>query len=158
MTEIRKILVDGNHPLLKKEGMLYKEFPSDYKQIRYFTVLIVQKASPEIRDVNLLEQQISELIKNAIKHGNKLDPGKLVRVWFYFSLEQARLIEQYAGEGFQKNDEWNAFNTQRIRCFNERDFEGMAQYVSIERRAVMITMEEISLCRLKSTGTGVCVR
>jgi hypothetical protein len=59
-----------------------------------------------------------------------LDPGKLVRVWFYFSLEEARLIVQDEGEGFQKIDEWNAFNTQRIRCFNERDFEGMAQYVS----------------------------
>ena len=53
-------------------NMLKKEFPSDFRQIRYFTLLIVQSAPTEIKELNLLEQQISEVIKNAVKHGVKI--------------------------------------------------------------------------------------
>jgi hypothetical protein len=77
MDAIKELRADGNSELFDKSNMLYKEFPSDYRQIRYFTLLIVQSAPPEIKELNLLEQQISEIIKNAIKHGNKKDPAKL---------------------------------------------------------------------------------
>lgn len=73
---IKELRVDGNDPLFDKTGMLYKEFPSDFRQIRYFTLLIVQSAPLEIKGINLLEQQISEIIKNAVKHGNKCDLKK----------------------------------------------------------------------------------
>ena len=76
MTEIKELRSDDNDPLFDKVNMLYKEFPSDYRQIRYFTLLIVQSAPLEIKEINLLEQQISELIKNAVKHGNKCDINK----------------------------------------------------------------------------------
>ena len=77
---IKELRVDGKDPLFDKTGMLYKEFPSDFRQIRYFTLLIVQSAPLEIKGINLLEQQISEIIKNAVKHGNKCDPKKKVKV------------------------------------------------------------------------------
>lgn len=35
--------------------------------------MLAQKAPAEIQEINLLEQQISEIIKNAVKHGNKND-------------------------------------------------------------------------------------
>ena len=76
---IKELRVDGKDPLFDKTGMLYKEFPSDFRQIRYFTLLIVQSAPLEIKGINLLEQQISEIIKNAVKHGNKCDPSKKVK-------------------------------------------------------------------------------
>ncbi|MCK7460792.1 MAG: hypothetical protein MZU84_01265 [Sphingobacterium sp.] len=76
-----------------------RRFPSDYRQIRYFTLLIVQSAPLEIKEINLLEQQISEVIKNAVKHGNKCIPEKKVRVW-YVPRPRARLIVQDE-EGFQ---------------------------------------------------------
>jgi hypothetical protein len=110
--------------------MFYKEFPSDYRQIRYFTLLIVQKAPPEIKEINLLEQQISEIIKNAVKHGNKSDINKKIKVWYYFSNEEARLIVEDEGEGFQKIKDWNQFNKERQKCLSQNDFEKLAQYVA----------------------------
>ena len=66
---IKELKVNGRDPLFDKTDMIYKEFPSDFRQIRFFTLLIVQAAPPEIKGVNLLEQQISEVIKNAVKQG-----------------------------------------------------------------------------------------
>lgn len=125
-----RIEIDNNHALMEKEGMFYKEFPSDFRQIRYFTLLIVQKAPPEIREINLLEQQISELIKNAVKHGNKRDPEKLVKVWYNFSEENARIIIEDEGEGFTAIKTWNEFNVKRNDCLNNEDYESLAEYVS----------------------------
>ncbi|MFQ3620369.1 MAG: ATP-binding protein [Spirochaetales bacterium] len=130
MNALPMILVDSASPLLQKEGMNFKEFPSDFKQIRYFTLLIIQKAPSSIREVNLLEQQISELIKNAIKHGNRKDPNKKVRVWFFFSEVEARVIVQDEGEGFNDIEKWNEFNKKRLECFLERNFQDMEHYIS----------------------------
>ncbi len=126
----KTIQIDDNHRLMDREGLFYKEFPSDFRQIRYFTLLIVQKAPPEIREINLLEQQVSELIKNAVKHGNRSDKNKLVKVWYSFSEEEARLIIEDEGEGFQKIREWNEFNSQRNKCLTNQDYEKLADYVS----------------------------
>jgi len=130
MDTIPTILVDGNSPLLKKEGLFHKEFPSDLRQVRYFALLLIQKAPPSIREVNLLEQQISELLKNAIKHGNRMDKNKKVKVWFTFSEEEAHVIVQDEGEGFRDIEKWNEFNRKRVQCFLNRNYEEMAQYVS----------------------------
>ncbi|MFP4363663.1 MAG: ATP-binding protein [Spirochaetia bacterium] len=114
--------------------MFYKEFPSDFRQIRYFTLLIVQKAPPEIKELNLLEQQISEIIKNAVKHGNKNDPSKKVKVWYSFSTNHAHLIVEDEGEGFQGLEAWNEFNRKRIECFQKQDFEELGNYVSFRTK------------------------
>ena len=71
MEQFIELRSDEKDPLFDKTNMLYKEFESDYRQIRYYTLLIVQSAPLEIKEINLLEQQISEVIKNAVKHGNK---------------------------------------------------------------------------------------
>ena len=110
----KELRVDGKDPLFDKTGMLYKEFPSDFRQIRYFTLLIVQSAPLEIKGINLLEQQISEIIKNAVKHGNKCDPSKKVKVWYEFSAEHAHLIIEDEGEGFKDMEKWNEFNRRRL--------------------------------------------
>lgn len=130
MEQAKKILQDKNHPLFSKDDMFTKEFPSDFRQIRYFTLLIVQKAPPEIKEINLLEQQISEIIKNAVKHGNKNDPNKKIRVWYSFSTEEARLIVEDEGKGFKKIGDWNKFNVSRHACLSEEDFIKLADYVS----------------------------
>ena len=130
MDDVRTIAIDSSSPLFDKHALFYKEFPSDFRQVRYFTLLVVQKAPVEIRELNLLEQQVSEILKNAIKHGNKNDPSKKVHVWFAFDPEQARLIVQDEGEGFKDIEKWNEFHKARTRCFVEQDFEKMEQYVS----------------------------
>ncbi len=124
------IQIDGASPLFDTEGMFYKEFPSDYRQIRYFTLLIVKKAPPEIKEINLLEQQISELIKNAVKHGNKCDESKMVKVWYEFDLDRARVVVEDQGEGFTDLERWNEFNRRRLECLRSQNFEKLADYVS----------------------------
>ena len=130
MSHNKEILIDGKHPLFDKSGMFYKEFPSDYRQVRFFSMLIVQKAPAEIKEINLLEQQISELIKNAVRHGNKKDPDKKVRVWASFSTGHAHLIVEDEGEGFQQIEEWNQFNNKRNECFESHNFEELENYFS----------------------------
>jgi len=130
MAEQKEILVDGAHRLFEKEGMFFKEFPSDFRQVRFFSMLIAQKAPAEIKEINLLEQQISELIKNAVRHGNKKDPAKKIKIWASFSREHAHLIVEDEGAGFRKIEEWNDFNRKRNQCFANQNFEELEKYFS----------------------------
>lgn len=130
MEEFRTIEVDDNSELFDTTGMFYKEFPSDERQIRYFTLLILQKAPPEIREVNLLDQQIGELIRNAVKHGNKGDKNKKVSVWYAFTSTNARVIVQDEGEGFQNLETWKEFHRKRSEAFYNQDFDELEKYLS----------------------------
>ena len=130
VTDAKEITVNENSPLFDRVGMLHKEFPSDFRQIRYFTLLIVQSAPPDIKEINLLEQQISEIIKNAVKHGNHCDIEKKVRVWYSFSPEHAHLVVEDEGEGFRDMEKWNAFNHSRQQCLERQNFEALADFVS----------------------------
>ncbi|HOF11428.1 MAG TPA: ATP-binding protein [Treponemataceae bacterium] len=130
MDYFKELRSDENDSLFDKTNMLYKEFPSDFRQIRYFTLLIVQSAPLEIKERNLLEQQISEVIKNAVKHGNECDINKKVRVWYSFSATHAHLIVEDEGEGFQDLEKWNEFNRKRLECLHNQNFEELAEFVS----------------------------
>ena len=130
MEQIKELRVDENDALFDKTNMLYKEFPSDFRQIRYFTLLIVQSAPLEIKEINLLEQQISEVIKNAVKHGNKCDINKKVSVWYSFSPTHAHLIVEDEGESFKDLEKWNEFNRKRLNCLHDQNYEDLANYVS----------------------------
>ena len=37
-------------------------------------------------------------------------------VWYYFTKEEARIIVEDEGEGFQAIKDWNEFNNQRQKC------------------------------------------
>ena len=130
LNDIKELIINENHPLFDRSGMFYKEFPSDFRQIRYFSLLIVQKAPPEIKEINLLEQQISEVIKNAVKHGNRNNPEKMIRVWYTFSTNHAHIVVEDAGEGFQGIEEWNDFNRRRVVAFQEQNFEELGNFIS----------------------------
>ena len=135
MEKIKQIIIDDNSKLFDKTGMFYKEFPSDFRQIRYFTLLIVQKAPPQIKEINLLEQQISEIIKNAIKHGNKNNKDKKIKVWYFFDKYNARIIVEDEGIGFQDVEKWNDFNSKRNECFQRQNFEEMEKFLSFRTTA-----------------------
>ena len=132
MEQLKELRSDDNDPLFDKTNMLYKEFPSDFRQIRYFTLLIVQSAPLEIKEINLLEQQISEVIKNAVKHGNECDINKKVKVWYSFSPTHAHIIVQDEGEGFKDLEKWNEFNRNRLQCLHEQNFEDLSNFVSFK--------------------------
>ncbi len=128
--ELRGIIRDNNHPLLSTEGMYHKEFNLDLRRVRRLSQLILQKAPPEIREVNLLEQQLSEIIKNAVRHGNGNDPNKKTGIWFSYSRRHAHFIVQDEGHGFQKAEEWNDFYGKKMEAFHNKDFDRMMEYLS----------------------------
>ena len=134
MEQFKELRSDDNDPLFDTSNMLYKEFPSDFRQIRYFTLLIVQSAPLEIKEIKLLEQQISEVIKNDVKHGNRCDINKKVKIWYSFSPTHAHIIVQDEGEGFKDLERWNEFNRKRIDALRNADFESLANYVSFRSK------------------------
>jgi hypothetical protein len=127
MTEIT---VNGGSPLFSTKGLQYREFPSDFSKIRYYTLLLVSSAPSRIKETNLLEQQVSELIKNGITHGNKNDPRKLLKIWYSFTHESARLIVEDEGAGFNEISEWNEFNRHRLECLQKQDARKLLNYIS----------------------------
>ena len=131
---MEEILIDDNSPLFNKEGLEYKEFPSDYAKIRFFTVLLVSQAPSSIKEANILEQQVSELVRNGIIHGNKYDPQKIIKTWYSFSNKEARLIVEDQGEGFKEIKEWNDFNSKRLECLQKQDFKQLENYVSFHSK------------------------
>ncbi|MBU1075957.1 MAG: ATP-binding protein [Spirochaetes bacterium] len=130
--EIRRLLVDENTPFFNTEGMKYKEFNSKFNQIRNYATIIAFEAPASFRMKNLLEQQISEIIKNAVVHGNKQDPEKLVKVWWSYNEQKkmAKLIVEDEGVGFEELGKWNKFHEKRSKCFYDNNFEEMLNYIS----------------------------
>lgn len=128
----RKLLVDENHKLLNEEGLFFKEFASDPEQIRFYTILVIKNAGDKIKENNLLEQQLSEIIKNAIIHGNGSDKSKKVKVWFDIGNDHAKFIVQDEGPGFQEIEKWNDFLDKRQKAFESGDFEAMMKYVAFK--------------------------
>lgn len=125
-----EILVSDDHELLSRKDMHFTIFPSDYRQIRYFTLLLIQHSRPRSDERLLLEQQVSEIIKNAVKHGNKCDPSKEVKVWYRFSATEARLIVEDEGPGFRDIEKWNIFNRKRQEYIEKEDFIGLMSYAA----------------------------
>ena len=79
---IRKLIVDDRNELFDAQGMKYAEFPSDLAQVRQYSAEILRGCPEPFLEEFLLEQQLSELLKNGIKHGNGSDPSRLIRVWY----------------------------------------------------------------------------
>jgi hypothetical protein len=126
------IEIDGTSPLFDKTGLDYQEFPSDYSKIRYYSRLVVRSAPQRAGEIRLLEQQVSEIIKNAIKHGNKNDPQKKVRIWHKFTPHMARLIVEDEGEGFRELEEWNTLNLKRSQHIYGQNYDELEKYVSFQ--------------------------
>lgn len=129
-SDVRQLIVDGNSPLFDRRGMYFKEFNIDLTHVRRLANLIAQRAPSHLRDINILEQQISELLKNAVKHGNRNDKGKSVKIWFRFTDETARLIVEDEGDGFTDLERWNEFYRAKIECYRKQDFERMMEYLT----------------------------
>jgi hypothetical protein len=129
-----EIRVDDESPLFDKTGMEYREFPSDYAQIRSYAMTLTSAAPQGAAEAALLEQQVSEIIKNAIKHGNKNDSNKKVRIWSQFTADMAHLIIEDEGEGFKELEQWNAFSRKRFRQVHERNYDELGKYASFHGR------------------------
>jgi hypothetical protein len=119
---IRKLIVDENNELFDAQGMKYLEFASDYSKIRQYSAKILEHCPKQFLEDNLLEQQVSEILKNGIKHGNKNDISKKIKVW-YDLRSRARFIVEDEGEGFRRLHEWNEFYRKRQEALYNNDFD-----------------------------------
>lgn len=118
---IRKLIVDEYNEIFDAQGMQFVEFPSFYENIRAYTAQILTTCPDVFREGNLLEQQLSEIIKNGIKHGNKKNPEKKLKVWFDFR-KRVRVIVEDEGEGFKELEAWNEFYKKRQEALYREDF------------------------------------
>jgi serine/threonine-protein kinase RsbW len=125
----RKLIVDEFHELFDANGMKFREFKSEYSQVREYAAAILRDCPEKFLDDRILEQQLSEIIKNAIKHGNKQDPQKHLRVWFDFR-HRVRFIVEDEGEGFNELDNWNAFYYRRQKALYDQDFDTFLELAS----------------------------
>jgi hypothetical protein len=126
---IRKLIVDENNELFDAQGMKYMEFKSDFSKIREYSAKILENCPEQFLEGNLLEQQLAEIIKNGIKHGNKCDLSKKLKVW-YDLRQRVRFIVEDEGEGFKRLDEWNGFYRKRQTALYNRDFDLFLQLAS----------------------------
>jgi len=125
--EIRK----EDDPIWNTENMKYKEFQSDIRKINFYTNEILNDVDDQdLKNDFLLSLQISEFIKNAIKHGNKCKIEKKVRVWYNINSDFAKIIIEDEGEGFKNLEEWNKFNELRNKYIKEQDFENILKYAA----------------------------
>lgn len=118
----RKLIVDEGNELFNAQGMKSVEYPSDLAKVREYAAEILEGCDPAFLEENLLEQQLSELIKNAIKHGNRCDHDKKIRVW-YDLRRRARFIVEDEGMGFADIESWNNFFMLRQKALHEQDFD-----------------------------------
>jgi len=126
---VRKLIVDERNELFDAQGMKYVEYPSDLTQVRAYAADVLRSCPPEFLEENLLEQQLSEILKNGIKHGNRCDPAKTLRVW-YDLRKRARFIVEDEGPGFVGLEDWNAFLRRRQTALWEEDFEAFLELAS----------------------------
>ncbi|MDR1588267.1 MAG: ATP-binding protein [Treponema sp.] len=119
---IRKLIVDENNELFDAQGMRYIELSSDFSKIREYSAKILERCPKEFLEGNLLEQQLAEIIKNGIKHGNKNNPGKKIKIW-YDLRNRVRFIVEDEGEGFSRLAEWNDFYRKRQEALYDNNFD-----------------------------------
>lgn len=126
---VRKLIVDEHNELFDAQGMRYAEFPSDYGRIRDYAAAVLVDCPEAFLEDGLLEQQLSEIIKNGIKHGNGCDPDRKLRVWFDLR-KRARFIVEDEGEGFTDLDSWNDFYRRRQLALYRQDFDEFLELAS----------------------------
>lgn len=128
----RRLMVDEGSRWFDTSGMVEKVFPSRLSHVRRYALECIKDMPERYKESNLLEQQLSELIKNAIKHGNRCDPAKKVRVWFRADTERrfVHFIIEDEGEGFQDLERWNEFVARREEAIRRGDLDEMMRYVS----------------------------
>ncbi len=127
-TELR--VINDDNVLWNTDSMNYKEYKSDIGQIKEYAQDVLNHCNIDETDDRILELQISEFIKNAIRHGNQLDINKKVKIWFNINNDFAKIIVEDEGEGFQELGKWNDFNKKRIKCIDEKDIMNALHYAS----------------------------
>lgn len=126
-----QLVVDENSPLWDLTDTNFIELNTDITQIRNYSQMIVRNVKFINKDFSLtiLEEQVSEIIKNAVKHGNKLQKEKKVKLWYLVNNKFFKIIVEDEGEGFQNLDDWNECNKKRNEALKKGNMEEMLKYI-----------------------------
>ncbi len=126
-----KLIVDENSVLFEVKNINSIKFPSVYQDIRKYAGSLLNGMPPDLdSEKTVLEQQVSEIIKNAIRHGNQKDPAKSVFVWYGFENNSFRIIVEDEGAGFSRLEDWNTFYASRNEALKKNDIETMMKYIN----------------------------
>lgn len=125
----RKLIVDEHNELFDAQGMQYLELDSDLSRVRDYARLILKDCPKDFREGTLLEQQLSEILKNGIKHGNRCQPNKFLKVWFDLR-KRVRFIVEDQGSGFAQLETWNEYYRKRQLALHENRFEDFLSLAS----------------------------
>ncbi|MBN2440683.1 MAG: STAS domain-containing protein [Spirochaetales bacterium] len=128
--EIRQIEIDDEHELFDKSGLEYKRFFLSPDKIRRASSFLACTMPIYFGEINQLEQQSHELLKNAVKHGNKGKMWKPIKVWYSTCTNYAHIIIEDTGKGFREIEEWNEFYRQRMLCCHHRDYKRLLHFLS----------------------------
>jgi len=126
---VRKLIVDDRNELFEAQGMRYVELASDLTKVRQYASQILADCPELFLEGNLLEQQLSEILKNGIKHGNHSDTKKILKVWYDFR-KRVRFIVEDEGAGFKNLEAWNEFFRQRQTALFQQDFDSFLSMAS----------------------------
>jgi len=131
-----QLVIDDRTELWDTTEMEFLLLPSDYYKVREYANLItnVVKDKIDLKEYVLLNQQVSELIKNAIEHGNKNDVNKKIKIWYKFESYYYKVIIEDEGEGFQNLEEWNEFNKKRNEAMIKQDMENILKYSAFKTK------------------------
>ncbi len=123
-------IAEEKNQIWKTDKMKYIEFQSNLTQIRDYANEILSNSDIENPDDRILQLQITEFIKNAIKHGNQNDKNKKVRIWYDINNDYAKLIIEDEGEGFKNLEKWNEFNKHRNYYIKKQDVKNVLRYAT----------------------------
>jgi len=86
---------------------IHETFPSDLEQaerIQSRIIALLEELAFPARDVFGMRLALEEAIVNAIKHGNQMDPSKMVCIQCDVDAVRARVIIEDEGVGFDPTD------------------------------------------------------
>jgi serine/threonine-protein kinase RsbW len=85
--------------------MIKKTIPSDRDQTHSLVELIISQLESknwDSREQFQIQLAVEETLTNAIEHGNKRDPNKIVKVECEISDEEFHIVVEDEGKGFQR--------------------------------------------------------
>ena len=133
--DIKQIKINGDSPLFQCSGLKLKTFHITTGKIRNAIDFIIQNTYLDPDELEQLEHQLYEILKNAVKHGNKGKWWKEVKVWYSINSDEARFIIEDKGKGFRQIEEWNELFRQRAICYLNKDRESLKKYRSFRTAA-----------------------
>ena len=77
---VKQIKINSKHPVFKRKDMVTREYSSNYNKVKDIAEDIIKDIGKKYKEGQLLRYEVTEIVKNAILHGNKMDKKKNIKV------------------------------------------------------------------------------